>query len=49
MKIKSHWINSSDEDFATMEIMFNSKRYTWSLFLGHLTIEKLLKAYLTKP
>jgi len=25
--------------------MYNTKRYTWSLFIGHLMIEKLLKAY----
>lgn len=28
--------------------MFNSKRYNWSLFIGHLMIEKLLKAYFVK-
>lgn len=25
--------------------MYNSKRYSWSLFIGHLMIEKLLKAF----
>jgi len=25
--------------------MFNSKRYSWALFIGHLMLEKLLKAY----
>jgi HEPN domain-containing protein len=28
--------------------MFDSKRYSWSLFIGHLMIEKLLKAYFVK-
>ena len=38
------WKTSSDEDFVTMEHLFNSKDYHWSLFIGHLVIEKLLKA-----
>ena len=44
-KIVTFWIESSDEDYETMMILFESKRYTWSLFIGHLMIEKLLKAY----
>ena len=28
--------------------MFDSKRYSWSLFAGHLMIEKLLKALFVK-
>jgi HEPN domain-containing protein len=31
-----------------MTVMFNSKRYSWALFIGHLMIEKLLKAYFVK-
>lgn len=38
-----YWIDSSEEDFETMETLYNSKRYNWSLFLGHLMIEKILK------
>lgn len=44
-KIINHWIVNSDDDFDTMIALFNAKRYSWSLFLGHLVIEKLLKAY----
>jgi len=29
-------------------VMFDSKRYSWSLFIGHLMIEKLLKAFYVK-
>jgi len=47
-KIINYWIVGSDDDFDTMIAMLNTKRYSWSLFLGHLTIEKLLKAYYTK-
>lgn len=44
-KIFSHWIESSDKDFDTINHLFKSKDYHWSLFIGHLVIEKLLKAY----
>lgn len=42
------WLISSQENFDTMIDMYNSKRYSWSLFLGHLSLEKLLKAYYVK-
>ncbi|MEI8202698.1 MAG: HEPN domain-containing protein [Bacteroidota bacterium] len=44
-KIIKHWIDTSDEDFQTMMSLFESKFYSWSLFLGHISTEKLLKAY----
>ncbi|MCX6272499.1 MAG: HEPN domain-containing protein [Bacteroidetes bacterium] len=44
-KIVSHWVVSSEEDFNTMLSLFESKSYSWSLFLGHISVEKLLKAY----
>ena len=47
-KIVEFWINSSDRDFQTMNSMFEKKEYNWSLFIGHLVIEKLLKAYYVK-
>ncbi len=47
-KIANHWIKTSDEDFDTMKLLFHSKKYTWALFLGHISTEKLLKAYYVK-
>lgn len=47
-KIIDHWIISSDDDYDTMIAMLDAKRYSWSLFIGHLVIEKLLKAYFVK-
>jgi len=44
-KIIDYWVTSSDDDFDTMMAMFATRRYSWSLFVGHLVIEKLLKAY----
>jgi len=42
-KLVKHWIETSDEDFQTMLSLYDSKSYSWSLFLGHISIEKLLK------
>ena len=42
------WVESSDEDFETMNTLYDSRRFSWSLFVGHLMIEKLLKAYFVK-
>ena len=44
-EIIKYWENSSDRDFITMENLFNSRDYSWALFIGHIVIEKLLKAY----
>jgi HEPN domain-containing protein len=47
-KAVKHWIDTSDEDFETMLTLFENKSYSWALFLGHLSTEKLLKAYYVK-
>ena len=47
-KLIKYWIEGSDDDFETMMAMLHSKRYSWTLFIGHLMIEKLLKAYYVK-
>jgi len=44
----NHWIESSDRDFKTMNNLYHSKDYSWALFIGHLVIEKLLKAIYIK-
>ena len=43
-QIANCWIESSDKDYKTMINLYNSKDYHWALFIGHLVIEKLLKA-----
>jgi len=47
-KIINHWIMTSDNDFETMNHLYNAKDYHWSLFMGHLVIERLLKACVVK-
>ena len=39
-----YWIDASDIDFRAMLNLYHSKDFVWSLFIGHLVIEKLLKA-----
>ena len=46
--IVKYWIESSDSDFQVMESLFENEHYVWALFLGHLVVEKLLKAYHVK-
>ena len=38
------WVQSSDLDFDAMISLYRSRHYNWALFVGHLVIEKLLKA-----
>lgn len=47
-KILRFWIESSDDDYKVMNNLFKNKHYNWSLFIGHLVIEKLLKAIFAK-
>jgi len=47
-KLVGYWIGTSGDDYKTMENLFNSKDYHWSLFIGHLVLEKLLKACVVK-
>jgi len=36
-----YWIESSDHDFKAMVHLFEKGDYSWSLFIGHLVMEKL--------
>ena len=40
----AYWIETSEDDLETMQALFNSGRYTHSLFFGHLYLEKICKA-----
>jgi len=47
-EVIDYWINSADIDFKAMENLFENGHYVWALFVGHLVIEKLLKAHYVK-
>ena len=42
------WMNTAEEDWITVEAMFNAERYLHCLFWAHLVIEKLAKALWVK-
>ena len=46
--IVQHWLDSADQDYKTMLHLIDSKDYSWALFLGHLVIERILKALYVK-
>lgn len=39
-----YWRDSAQHDLESAESIFDSGRYDWCLFVGHLALEKLLKA-----
>ena len=40
----AYWLESSEGNHSSMLNMYANGEYVWSLFVGHLCIEKLLKA-----
>ncbi len=47
-KIVLHWRDTSEKDYQTMQNLLKSGDYSWAMFLGHLVLEKLLKAHYVK-
>ena len=48
MNVEDHanyWLDSAQNDLSAAEQLFLSAKYDWCLFIGHLVIEKTLKAY----
>ena len=45
-KIK-YWLTSAQQDWEVAQHLFEKKDYAYSLFFGHLTVEKILKAIFT--
>lgn len=46
--IVKYWYDSSEKDFVTMQNLLSTRDFSWALFLGHLILEKLLKAIYVK-
>lgn len=40
-----YWIEIAENDVPVMDSLFEKSHYVWSLYIGHLIIEKILKAY----
>ena len=43
-----YWINSAEHDLETSNTLYEAGKYDWALFIGHLVLEKLLKAFYVK-
>ncbi|MFA7418580.1 MAG: HEPN domain-containing protein [Melioribacteraceae bacterium] len=39
-----YWLRSAEHDLETAESLLSNGKYDWALFLGHLVLEKSLKA-----
>ena len=47
MKLEDHiqyWLDSAAHDWDTAKSLFSTGKYDWCLFIGHLVLEKILKA-----
>ena len=45
-KVK-YWLKTADQDWKVANHLFEKQDYSYALFFGHLTIEKILKAIFT--
>jgi len=47
-KTVQYWLEGAQYDLETGKSLIEAKRFPYSLFFGHLAIEKLLKAFFVK-
>ncbi len=47
-EVVEYWLKTSKNDYKTMTSLYKMKRYAHSLFFGHIILEKVLKAAVTK-
>lgn len=40
----TYWLESAAHDLEVAETLFKNQKYDWCLFIGHLVLEKVLKA-----
>lgn len=45
LKQIEYWLEISSDDLAAAESIYNNGNYDWSLYIAHLALEKILKAY----
>lgn len=43
-KTVRYWFEGAEYDMGVAKAMFKTKKYPYALFMGHLALEKLLKA-----
>ncbi len=40
-----YWLKSAEHDLDTAIALYDKSKYDWCLFMGHLVLEKILKAF----
>ncbi|MFH0729361.1 MAG: HEPN domain-containing protein [Pseudomonadota bacterium] len=43
-----YWVDSANHDLDVAETLFRNKKFDWCLFIAHLVLEKMLKAFYSK-
>lgn len=43
-ELVQYWLDSAESDLAVCETPYGNRHYDWCLFVGHLVLEKVLKA-----
>ncbi len=44
----NYWVKTAEHDIDAMQGIFDAGKYDWALFVGHLALEKILKAHWVK-
>jgi HEPN domain-containing protein len=44
----NYWLDSAEHDLETLDTLYVAGKYDWALFIGHLVLEKVLKATFVK-
>lgn len=47
-KTVQYWLEGAEYDMGVADAMFKTRKYPYALFMGHLALEKLLKALAVK-
>ena len=47
-KTVSYWVEGAEYDLSVTEALYEKEKYPYALFMGHLSLEKLLKAIVVK-
>ncbi|MDI9421796.1 MAG: HEPN domain-containing protein [Bacillota bacterium] len=47
-ELAKYWMETAEKDYITMRNLYETGDYHWALFMGHLVLEKLLKACYVK-
>lgn len=47
-KTIAYWLEGAEYDMGVADAMFQTEKYPYTLFIGHLALEKLLKAIVVK-